>query len=99
MKLPRKCVFLWSGKPPKCAVVQGNRIEGQDVMQDKLGDPVKGHLWDLKRDKCLVHDRCNCKLYVFLHAEITKVGNLATVRKHVKEIEELLEKQSKEIVV
>ena len=37
-------------------------ILNQSVDQDALVDPVKGHLWDIKEDKCLVHKFCDCSL-------------------------------------
>jgi len=68
-------IFEWYGEPPRCEAVQINAagtrgiIRGQTVFQEAITDPVKGHLWDLKNDKCLVHQNCDCKLliHVFIY--------------------------------
>ena len=61
-------------------------------------DPVKGHIYDLDRDRCMVHQKCDCKLYVscfaILNSELfaSTAGSVPTVRKAVTFFKEQLNK-------
>lgn len=84
-----KCVFIWLGEPPKCMKVKGNAIDDQSIFQDMLADPMKGLLWDLEKNKCLVHDSCNCQLAVHFTAEIDFRGTVERVREYAKRLKAL----------
>ncbi|MDH5786974.1 MAG: hypothetical protein OEZ40_01600 [Candidatus Bathyarchaeota archaeon] len=63
-------VFQWVGEFPKCIVVDGKGfIRGQSLFQEAISDPVKGHIWDLEKNNCLVHNGCNCVLIVWITAK------------------------------
>ena len=70
-------------------------IEGQSVFQDELMEPYpgKGHLWDLKNDKCLVHPKCNCELSVFMAININLASDAKYIRSYSKEIKEAYDKR------
>jgi len=84
-----RCVFIWLGKPPECMKLKGNVIDDQSIFQDVLADPMKGHLWDLKKNKCLVHEGCDCQLGAYFKAEVTFGGTVERVREYAKRLKEL----------
>lgn len=89
----RKTVFVWVGDPPKCEAVEGVYIYNQDIKQDELFDPVKGHLWDLNGNNCLVHGVCECKLWSHVELKISLYGpEPEKLKRQLREIEGLLEK-------
>ena len=86
-----KTVFIWLGKPPKCMKVKGNVIDDQSIFQNALADPMKGHLWDLEKNKCLVHENCDCQLAVHFTAEVVLSGTVQRVREYAKKLKKLEE--------
>jgi hypothetical protein len=61
-----KYEFRWVGAHPNCSIFHGDRIHGQSITQEAITDPVKGHLWDLKYNNCMVHESCDCVLLVYV---------------------------------
>ena len=86
-------VFVWVGKPPKCKTIQNKIIVDQNIFQDELVDPSYGHLWDLKNDKCLVHQNCDCKLIVMMVMQINLVSDVRYTRSYFKQIKEAYDKR------
>lgn len=92
----RKTKFTWLGRPVECEKVVNGEIVDQDILQDVITDPVKGHLWDLKTGKCLAHDYCKCVLMADVDASFFLFGNAKKVRDCMKKIEKLLDEFWKE---
>ena len=82
-------VFIWSGKPPRCEkVTEQNEIVDQSIFQLELSDPVKGHLWNVKEGKCLVHKHCDCTMLAITHLEVIIIGNTKAVRETARKIQD-----------
>lgn len=62
--------YEWRGKAPDCLVVRDGVILDQNVFNEALTDMVKGHLYDLNHDKCLVHEHCNCHVLVTAYIKL-----------------------------
>lgn len=84
-----KCVFIWLGKPPKCMKLKGNVIDDQSIFQKMLADPMKGRLWNLEKNKCLVHEGCDCQLGAYFTAQIQFGGTVERVREFAKRLKKL----------
>jgi len=89
----------WVGDYPKnTAVIDGEGyVKDGGIFQDVITDPVKGHLWDLKRNKCLVHPVCDCKLYVTTHVTFSLFGRVSEVQKQMMPILEARDKLERQI--
>lgn len=60
-------IFSWHSLQdscPKCATLNGETWENQDLFQHTLKDPVYGDIWDLDNDCTLAHPNCRCNLEV-----------------------------------
>jgi hypothetical protein len=69
-KLPDNAVtyiFSWHSMGdacPKCAALNGQDFQDQDIYQETLWHPIWGDIWDLVADHSLAHPNCRCSLEV-----------------------------------
>ena len=91
-------VFIWMGKkPPTAIVVVGGTIKNQSVEQEALADPVKGHLWNIPENKCLVHPVCDCSVLA-LTTLIYQLGEFPFRNQYIKrQMDQLFNKLIREV--
>ena len=83
-------LYRWQGDAPNCLTIKDGQASHQNLFNSELMDPVKGHLYDLDHDRCLVHQQCTCKLHVTCLALLNSrlfastSGSVPTVRKAVQ---------------
>lgn len=87
----RKTVFTWSGRPVNCEKLVDGKIVDQDIMQDAITDPVKGHLYDLKEGICLVKGLGVVSVFADVDVDFNLFGKADKVRKCVEKIVAALE--------
>ena len=82
--------YEWRGETPDYLVFRKRPIVGADLFANELMDPVKGHIYDLDRDQCLIHTNCDCRVYVICFAKFNRhriastAGWVPQVRKAVR---------------
>jgi hypothetical protein len=85
--------FQLLGQKPENSIVfnKDNQILNQNILQQYIADPVKGHVWDLNRNLCLTHEKCSCTMTAFVDCSFTLRGDAHYIQEKIREIKRLVE--------